>query len=302
MSHVPHMDDSCHTYQWVVSCISVMYFPHINIMPHIQMRHATRVKFSCHAYERVDRLMLKDGLTKPCVRTLYQDCALIDLKLGVGPFFNRFKGLTQKPINVTNISISTKTFLKLDLKISLLLSWMSHVTCCKGSRVRGGAHVCFPVCAMTHLHVCHDSWYVCHDSFIRVLWLIHMCSMTHSYVYRDSFTSMPYVTVFSIRHHYQITTLCAWILPHDVLGRTNKTLSYFVHAPALAAPALFFSFPAYQCVWVCYYCVHVYTHTLARPGPGDNPPTCIPPPPHAHIYIGGNTASNRHPGQEHKRI
>ena len=82
------------------------------------MRHATRVKFSCHAYERVDKLILKDGLTK--LRTLYQDCALIYVQLGVGPFFNRFKGPMQKPIDVTNISISTETFLKLDLKISLL--------------------------------------------------------------------------------------------------------------------------------------------------------------------------------------
>jgi len=36
------------------------------------------------------------------------------------------------------------------------------------------------MCAMTHS-------YVWHDSFICVTWLIHMCDMTHSYVWRDVF-------------------------------------------------------------------------------------------------------------------
>jgi len=36
------------------------------------------------------------------------------------------------------------------------------------------------LCGMTHS-------YVWHDSFICVTWLIHMCDMTHSYVWHDSF-------------------------------------------------------------------------------------------------------------------
>jgi len=76
------------------------------------------------------------------------------------------------------------------------------------------------MCAMTHSHVCHDSftcvpwlmwrihrwqthfssaylsapcknvWY---DSFTSVPWLIHMCAMTHSHVCHDSFTCVPWL-------------------------------------------------------------------------------------------------------------
>jgi len=42
------------------------------------------------------------------------------------------------------------------------------------------------MCTMTHL-------YVCHDSFICVPWLIHTCAMTHSYVYHDSFIRVPWL-------------------------------------------------------------------------------------------------------------
>jgi len=72
------------------------------------------------------------------------------------------------------------------------------------------------MCAMTHSHVCHDSFtlpfwmpysyvwpwltrrcamthsHVCHDSFTCVPWLIHMCAMTHSHVCHDPFTCVPW--------------------------------------------------------------------------------------------------------------
>jgi len=47
------------------------------------------------------------------------------------------------------------------------------------------------MCDMTHSYVWHDSFIrvtwliVCHDSFICVTWLIHVCGMTHSYVWHD---------------------------------------------------------------------------------------------------------------------
>jgi len=40
---------------------------------------------------------------------------------------------------------------------------------------------------MTHSYVCHASFTCRHDSFICVTCLIHMCDMTHSYVWHDSF-------------------------------------------------------------------------------------------------------------------
>jgi len=54
------------------------------------------------------RLILKAWLIEPYVHNLYQDCALIDLKLRLGPLLIRFKGPMRKLIDVTNISISTE--------------------------------------------------------------------------------------------------------------------------------------------------------------------------------------------------
>ena len=70
-SHVTHLNESCHAYQWVVSHISMSHVTHINescntyewAMPHVPMKesymnmsHVTRIKDSawpesCHAYE-----------------------------------------------------------------------------------------------------------------------------------------------------------------------------------------------------------------------------------------------------------
>ena len=49
------------------------------------------------------------------------------------------------------------------------------------------------VCDVTHSH----EW---HDSFIRVTWLIHVCEMTHSYVWHDSFICVTWL-VRRARHN-----------------------------------------------------------------------------------------------------
>jgi len=54
------------------------------------------------------RMILKTGLTKAYVRTLYQGCARIDLELGVGPLFNQFEGPMQKLIDVRTSQLVRK--------------------------------------------------------------------------------------------------------------------------------------------------------------------------------------------------
>ena len=48
------------------------------------------------------------------------------------------------------------------------------------------------MCDMTHSYVWHDS-YVRRDSFTCVTWLIHTCDMTHSSVWHDSFMSVTWL-------------------------------------------------------------------------------------------------------------
>ena len=42
-------------------------------------------------------------------------------------------------------------------------------------------------CDMTHWYVRHQQTYKSCDSFISMIWRIHMCDRTHSYVWHDSF-------------------------------------------------------------------------------------------------------------------
>ena len=56
MSHVTHMNESCHTYEWVMSHIWMSHVTHMKeschtyewAMSHIWMSHATRMNESCH--------------------------------------------------------------------------------------------------------------------------------------------------------------------------------------------------------------------------------------------------------------
>ena len=73
--------------------------------------------------------------------------------------------------------------------------------------------------AMTHSNVCHDS-------FIRVPWLMHTCAMTHSYVCHDSFILMPWL----IHDSSQIKiNNCTFISP-----REWRWADAHVHSPTSA--------------------------------------------------------------------
>ena len=63
--------------------------------------------------------------------------------------------------------------------------------------------------------------YVCHDSFMRVSWLILMCDMTHSYVRHDSFLCETWVPSFHNTHtrltHVNDTASHACVMTHSWL-------------------------------------------------------------------------------------
>ena len=61
MSHVTHMHESCHTYEWVMSHIRMSHVTHINeschtnqwVVSRIWMSHVIHTNESCHTYECV---------------------------------------------------------------------------------------------------------------------------------------------------------------------------------------------------------------------------------------------------------
>jgi len=57
MSHVTYMNESCYTYEWVMShiqwVISHTWMSHVTHMDELWMSHVTHMNESCHAYEWV---------------------------------------------------------------------------------------------------------------------------------------------------------------------------------------------------------------------------------------------------------
>ena len=61
MSHVTHMNESCHTHEWVMSHIWMSHVTHMNeschthewVMSHTWMSHVTHINESCHTHEWV---------------------------------------------------------------------------------------------------------------------------------------------------------------------------------------------------------------------------------------------------------
>jgi len=61
IGHVTHVDESCHTYEWVISHIRMSHVTHINeschtyewVMSHIWMSHVKHMNESCHTHEWV---------------------------------------------------------------------------------------------------------------------------------------------------------------------------------------------------------------------------------------------------------
>jgi len=71
MSHVTHMNESCHSYEWVMSLIWMSHVPHIRkschtyewVMSLIWMSHVTHMNESCHSYEWVTSLIWMSHVT-----------------------------------------------------------------------------------------------------------------------------------------------------------------------------------------------------------------------------------------------
>ena len=79
--------------------------------------------------------------------------------------------------------------------------------------------------------------YMCHDSFICVPWLIHMCAMTHSYVCHDSFICdvNPCIQGWGVR-----VCVCICVCGGGVAGSKspNSPYSYVWHDSFTCVPSL----------------------------------------------------------------
>ena len=147
MSHVTHINESCHTYKRVMSHIWMSHVTRMNeschmlhiwasicrelegVMSHIWMSHVTHMNESCHTYEWV-----------------------MSHASHMGEYLSRVGRC---------------------VRVCVCVCYASRVTACMWTWL---VHMCDV-----------PSSYLWCDSFICVTWLVYMCDMTRLYVWHDSF-------------------------------------------------------------------------------------------------------------------
>jgi len=98
------------------------------------------------------------------------------------------------------------------------------------SEIAHVVHECVTfICVTWLIHICDMTHsYVWHDSFICVTWLIHMCDMTYSYVWHDSFICVTcHIHMCDMTHSYMWhdSFICVTWLIH----MCDMTYSYVWH-------------------------------------------------------------------------
>jgi len=146
------------------------------------------------------------------------------------------------------------------------------------------------MCAMIYSYVCHNSFIVCHDSFLCVPCPIQVCAMTHPYMCHDSFICVPRLihmfamTASYVCHATHCSTHCtksviSWHTPIDTFllplvrssGRAAWLLlmcdimsySYFWHDSLclITVPAYFKCYDSFICA-ICLILMCAMTHSV----------------------------------------
>jgi len=93
---------------------------------------------------------------------------------------------------------------------------------------------------------------VCHDSWIRVLWLCNICARTCAYARRESFMRVSISKCVYICTYIANVCMCIHICTH-----THMYLCLSMHVNAYICKYTY----GYVCMYVCVYmCVYVYTY------------------------------------------
>ena len=163
MSHATHMNESCHTYE--------------RVTPHIWMSHVTHMNESCHTYEWVMSHIWMSRVTHMNESCHTYECVMAHIWMTHSKHMNG-SCHAYECVVCAGIPKNQCTHDTYDWVVSPY-TWMSHVThmnesCHTYEWVTPHTWTGVHVCDMTHSCV----W---SESFIYVTWRIHMCDMTHSH-------------------------------------------------------------------------------------------------------------------------
>ena len=188
MSHVTHINEPCHTYEWVMSHIWMSHVTHMNepchtyewVMSHMRMSHVTYMNESCHTYEWV--------MSHICMSRATYQVSLQTKRLMRGSW-------TWCPSNCKRFSSS---FMSHPWLIHSF-SFVTHLSVLRDSNCKRFSTSFM----MTY------SWLI-HDSFVTHPWLIHKSFMNHTWLIHDSSLLDSWVIQETLGEFWRVMSHEAW--------------------------------------------------------------------------------------------
>jgi len=156
MSHVTHINESCHTYEWVMS--------HIWRLIHM-------CSFICQTLVASMNMSHVRHLSHIWIWVMSDTCRIYS-------YMRQVSDMTHSYVRLLRINYEYFLF---PLSSPPLSAWAPLLYIIH-------YYILYCTCTTWLIHMCDMTHsYVWHDSFICVTWLIHMYDMAHSYVCHDSF-------------------------------------------------------------------------------------------------------------------
>jgi len=251
MSHVTHMDESCHTHGWVMSHIWMSHVTHTDeschthgwVMSHIWMSHVTHMDESCHTYGGVMSHIWMSPVTH-----MDESCHTY--------------GWVMSHIwmsHVTHMDESCHTYGWVMSQI-----YMSHVT-----------HMNKSCCAYESVsNLCHDT--ICHDTHMKLIGIRNMCVMTYesccaykvpcdtmlsmTCLWHDSFMSRTWlIHVYDMTHPYVMTHISNWLVCATWHMKCNMSwhMTHVAHTKCPVIPCCLWHDSFMSMIWL----IHMSWHT-----------------------------------------
>ena len=194
MSHVTHMNEPCHIYEWAMSHIWMSHVVRMNeschiykwVMSHIWMSHVTHMNESCHTYERVMSHICTSHVTH-----MNESC-------------RAYECVMSRRVWISHVSRTSKTCVNKPYQMySCHTCHVCHVLCVTGLVHRQDWSIDL-ACDMTHSHVSHDS-------FTRVTLLIHMSLIVNESCHIYDWV-MSHIWISRVTSMNQSCRTCVWVL------------------------------------------------------------------------------------------
>jgi len=173
-----------------------------SIMSHMWTSHFTHMNESFHTYKRVLSQIWTNNVAT--VYTLWSRCLHTVYTLFTQNLFTCVKWLFHVWHDAFRLWRDSKSYVWRDTSLRMTRVWLIHITYMNaahiwmchgtlcGTHMNESCHTCVWVICVTWLVHANDFSYRLGATLMSRTWLTHMCDMTRSYVWRNSYTSVTW--------------------------------------------------------------------------------------------------------------